>query len=349
MRALRFHGEQDVRVEDVEEPSPGPGQVKLRNGYSGICGSDLHIYFDPQHSGMDYTRPHPVTGATLPQILGHEFAGEVVELGEGVTGFEVGERAAVWPVYYDGSCAACERGLFNTCVNITFHGVYSHGGGMSEFTTVDAGMLHRLPDNLDLRDGALVEPMAVAWHAVKRSGIEPGQTALVSGAGPIGIGVVFALRANGIEDVIVSEPSEARRGLIAGIAGGHLVDPTSEDLGGVVAEVTGGRGVDAAFDAAGAAPALLQAVAGLRPRGRLVVVALHEKAVEFNPTSLVLGEKEVVGALAYQPEDFDEVIAAMADGKYDTTGWVDVIGLDGVEQAFHALRAGRGMKILVEA
>lgn len=230
MKAVVFHGKEDVRVEDVAEPRAGKGMVKLRNAYAGICGSDLHVYFSPESSGMDYTRPHPVTGSMAPQILGHEFSGTVAELGEGVTNLAAGDRVSVWPIYYCGECAACEKGLYNVCRKIGFHGLTSDGGGMAKYTTVPADRLHKLPRNVDLRMGALVEPMAVSWHAVERGRIEAGQTALVSGAGPIGIGVWFALRARGVETIIVSEPSEGRRAAIAGVGANILVDPTSEDL-----------------------------------------------------------------------------------------------------------------------
>lgn len=136
-----------------------------------------------------------MTGSLPPQILGHEFSGTVVELGDGVADVEVGDRVAVWPVYYCGECAACTRGRFNISQRIGFHGLTSHGGGMAEFTTVAADNLHKLPDNVHLHMGALVEPMAVAWHAVSQSAVEPGQSALVAGAGPIGIGTWVALRA----------------------------------------------------------------------------------------------------------------------------------------------------------
>ena len=162
MKALQFHGKEDVRDDEVPEPSPGPGEVKLRNAYSGICGSDLHIYYAPDASGMDFSQPHPLTGATLPQILGHEFAGTVVQVGQGVTDVAVGDEVAVWGIYSCGECDACRKGLPNACVKITFHGVYSDGGGMAEYTTVTADRLHKLPDNVDLKMGALVEPMSVA-------------------------------------------------------------------------------------------------------------------------------------------------------------------------------------------
>ncbi len=349
MRAAVFHAKEDVRIEDVAEPTPGKGMVKLRNAFSGICGSDLHVYYDPENSGMDFTTPHPITGSMPPQILGHEFAGTVVELGEGVEGVAIGDRVAVWPIYYCGECAACEKGMFNVCQKIGFHGLTSDGGGMAEFTTVTADRLHKLPDNVDLRMGALVEPMAVAWNAVKRSNVQAGQTALIAGAGPIGIGVWFALRARGVETIIVSEISEQRRAAIAALGATDLIDPSTEDFAARVLELTDNRGVDVAFDAAGAGVATLTALAALTPGGRLVVVALHERPVEFNPTMLVMAETEMAGALGYLQVDFGEVIEAMAAGKYSAEGWVDVVGLDGVVDAITNLRAGRGMKVLVES
>ncbi|MCU1406006.1 MAG: alcohol dehydrogenase [Glaciihabitans sp.] len=347
MKAALFYAKEDLRIEDVAEPVPGPGQVKVKNAFAGICGSDLHVYYSPEASGMDFTTPHPVTGAMPPQILGHEFSGTVVELGEGVTRVEVGDRVAVWPIYYCGTCAACEKGLYNACRKIGFHGLSSDGGGMAEYTTVPAEKLHKLPENVDLRLGALVEPMAVAWHAVERSGVQPGQTALIAGAGPIGIGVWFALRAHGIETIIVSEPSDARRAAIAGVGADILVNPITDDLAATVADATSGRGVDVAFDAAGAGVAVTSAVANLTPQGKVVIVALHERAFEFNPTSLVMAETQILGTLGYLPEDFDAVIKAMSEGKYTTEGWVAEIGVDDVVATMAELRAGRGMKVLV--
>lgn len=348
MKAALFHGKEDLRVEDVTEPSPGPGEVKIQNAFAGICGSDLHVYYSPEAAGLDFDHPHPVTGATLPQILGHEFSGTVTELGEGVTDVAVGDRVAVWPIYYCGECPACQKGMFNACQKIGFHGLSSHGGGMAEFTTVPATKLHVLPENVDLRLGALVEPMSVAWHAVGRSGVDAGGTALIAGAGPIGIGVWFALKARGVEKVLVSEPSADRRATIAAL-GATVIDPVNEDLAAAVSEISGGNGVDVAFDAAGAGPAITSALASLVPGGRVVVVAIHERPMEFLPTQLVMAETDIAGALAYLPEDFDAVIKAMSDGVYDTTGWVDEVALDGVVDAIHALRGGVGAKILVKS
>ncbi|MET8468696.1 2,3-butanediol dehydrogenase [Streptomyces sp. NPDC006422] len=347
MKAARFHGKGDLRVEEVAEPKPGPGQVKLRNAFAGICGSDLHFYFFPESLPFDPSEPHPLTGAALPQILGHEFSGTVVEVGEGVEDVRVGDRAAVYPLAVScGECAACRRGLPFSCRLMGALGSNVDGGGLAEYTVCDASKAHVLPDGVDLRTGALVEPMAVGWHAVSRSGVEAGGSALVAGAGPIGIGTWFALKARGVENVLVSEPSADRRALMSAL-GARVVDPVNEDLAAAIAELTDGAGVDVAVDAAGAEPAITSAVAGLVPGGRLVVAALHEHPMDFQPTQLMMGETDIVGAVGYRPEEFDAVIAAMADGFYDTTGWVSELPLEGVVDALHALRDGVGAKVLL--
>lgn len=349
MRAVRFHGKEDLRVEDVDDPSPGPGEVKLRNAFNGICGSDLHVFFAPEATGFDFSQPNPLTGATLPQVFGHEFSGTVVEVGEGVDGLVEGDRVAVWPLHSCGECPACAIGMENGCRRLACQGISSPGGGMSEFTTVKATKAYKLPDSVDLRMGALVEPMATGWHAVRRSGVQPGQTALIAGAGPIGIGVWFALKAHGVDRILVSEPVQRRRAAIAGVGAQDVIDPNVDDLAAEVVKMTDGRGVEFAFEAAGVGAAVNQALASLAPQGVLVIVALHEKEFGLNPTPMVFAENTILGSIAYLPEDFRAVIAAMAEGSYDAAGWVDDVQFDAVERAMHDLRAGEGMKVLVRA
>lgn len=347
MKAARFHAKEDLRVEEVPEPSPGPGQVKLRNAYAGICGSDLHLYFYPESMPFDLNAPHPVTGAMAPLIVGHEFSGTVVEVGEGVTDVQVGDRCAVFPQQVScGTCTACRRGRPFICPKMAALGANVEGGGLAQYTVCDARTAHVLPENVDLRMGALVEPMSVGWHAAGRSGVEAGGAALVAGAGPIGIGAWFAFKAKGVDKVLVSEPNVERRGVLAAL-GAHVVDPVNEDLAAAVAALTGGEGVDGAVDAAGAGPAFTGAIAALAPGGRVVATALHEHGMEFNPTPLMMQETEVVGSVGYRPEEFDAVIAAMAEEFYDTTGWVREMPLDSVVDALHLLRSGVGGKILL--
>lgn len=347
MKAVVFHAAEDLRIEDVPEPVPLPGQVKLKNAHVGICGTDLHIYYDPDTCGSDFSKPHPITGAQPPQIIGHEFSGTVVEVGEGVYDLVIGDRVAVWPVYHCGTCRACEQGRPAVCTTAGFHGLQSDGGGLATFTTVKATQCVALPESVDLRLGALVEPMAVGWRAVRRSGAPAGSRALVIGAGPIGISLFLALREHGIEQVFVSETSPSRRAAIQGIGVRHVIDPVAADLAATVRELTDGAGVDYVFDAAGVIPALEQGLSLLAPGGTAVVVGVHSKPFTLHPVSLLLRELTIMGTCAYDKQDFADVIEAMSRGVYDTTGWVADVAFDDVEATMIALHSGTGVKALV--
>ncbi len=191
MRAVVYNAREDVAITDVPEPKAGDGQVLVKVGYNGICGTDLHEYY----AGPIFipTEPHPLTGRAAPLILGHELAGTVVEVGPGVKSLSEGDRIAVEPLYVCGECVPCRAGRYNICTRIGFHGL-STDGGMAEYTVVNESMAHKLPDEVSTELGALVEPMSVAYHAAKLGDVDPDGTALVFGGGPIGIGLWFALR-----------------------------------------------------------------------------------------------------------------------------------------------------------
>lgn len=348
MKATVFYAKQDLRIEDVDEPFPLAGQVKLKNAHVGICGTDLHIYFDPDTCGSDFSKPHPITGRQPPQIVGHEFSGTVVEIGEAVDDLVVGDRVAVFPVYNCGTCRACSQGRPASCAApAAFHGLQSYGGGMATYTTVMSTQCVKLPDSVDLRLGALVEPMAVAFRAVRRAHATAGSRALVIGAGPIGIGLFIALREAGVERVIVSEPNAERRAAIKAVGAEHVVDPTSEDLEAVVRELTGGDGVDSVLDAAGVIPALEQGLGLLAPGGTAVVVAVHSYPLTLHPVSLLLGELSITGICAYDRQDFADVIDAMSRGVFDLSGWVTDVPYEAFEATMIDLHSGRGVKALV--
>jgi len=343
MKAVRFHGKQDLRLEEIDEPSPGTGEVKLRNAYNGICGSDLHVYFAPE-SMFDFSKPNELSGATLPQVFGHEFSGTVVEIGKGVTNVNVGDRVAVWPLHGCGRCAACAMGFDTGCRILACQGINSPGGGMSEFTTVRADKVFVLPESVDLLMGALVEPLATSWHAANRGGVREGQTALITGGGPIGVGLWFALRARGVEAFIV-EPVATRRAVLTDLGAQYVFD--REQAPEAIAELTGGRGVDVAFEAAGAGSAVRESLAALAPHGVLVIVSLHEKEFGFNPSGAVFAENTIIGSLAYRPSDFREVIEEISKGRYSSKGWVSTVPLSEAQSALEHLHEGRGVKILV--
>jgi (R,R)-butanediol dehydrogenase/meso-butanediol dehydrogenase/diacetyl reductase len=345
MKAAVYYGPNKLDVTEVAKPEPGPGTVQIQVGFNGICGTDLHEYF----AGPIFvpTAPHPLTGQQLPLVMGHEFAGTITALGPGVTGWAEGDRVAVEPVYRCGKCTACRAGHYNICAQIGFHGLMSDGG-MAEYTVVPTNMLHKLPDNVSMELGALVEPMSVAYHAATLGDPDPQGTAMVFGAGPIGIGLWFALRGKGIEDVYVVEPAPTRRAAIEAL-GARTLDPTALDVPAFIAEHTSGRGADAVYDAAGVAPAVETALACVGARRSMVSVAIYEKPLTTPLLRLVMNESRIQGSLCYTFEDFEAVIALMARGVYDTTGWVTSIGIDDVvDEGFEALHAGAKMKVLVD-
>src|SRR5213596_3059887 len=179
MQALRFHAARDLRIEDVPEPSaPGPGEVLVRTAACGICGTDLHEY----DAGPIVTpvEPHPLTGAQNPQILGHEFAGDVVATGPGVTSVVEGDRVAIMPLAYCGRCAYCRRGLQHLCATMGCVGLSHAWGGMAEFATVAEYQVVPLPAAVTYEQGALIEPTAVAAYGVERAGVGAGDRVLVN-------------------------------------------------------------------------------------------------------------------------------------------------------------------------
>lgn len=168
MLAARLYGAKDLRIEEMPEPEPGPGEVKIRVAYAGICGTDVHEYFEaPRATHV----PNPLTGATLPQTLGHEFAGTVVTCGEGVDRVAPGARVCVRPIRTCGVCPRCTSGLSHLCKDLAAIGVTAPGGGLAQYVVVPADSVHQLPDCVPLEQGALVEPMAVALNAVERAGV----------------------------------------------------------------------------------------------------------------------------------------------------------------------------------
>ncbi|OZF33831.1 2,3-butanediol dehydrogenase [Rhodococcus sp. 14-2483-1-2] len=345
MRAAVYYGPNKVEITDVPEPSPGEGQVKVKVGFNGICGTDLHEYY----AGPIFipTSPHPLTGQEMPLVLGHEFSGTVTELGKGVTGIAVGDRVAIEPLYRCGHCGPCRAGNYNICAQIGFHGLMSDGG-MAEYTVVPTDMIHALPDNVSLELGALVEPMSVAYHAATLGDPKPEDTAMVFGAGPIGIGLWFALRGKGLDNVYVVEPSPTRRASIEAL-GAKTLDPTALDIPAYIADLTDGKGADAIYDAAGVQPAVEAALGCIGARKPLVSVAIYEKPLTTPLQKLVMNESRIQGSLCYTSADYEAVIDLMSQGHYDTTGWVDKITLDGViDDGFEALHAGTKMKVLVD-
>lgn len=349
MKAARFYGPGDIRIDDIPEPATRPGTVKVNVEWCGICGTDLHEYLEGPIFAPPAGSPHPLTGETVPITLGHEFAGVVVEVGEGVTRVRTGERVVVEPYIMCGRCDACLNGRYNVCAVLGFVGLSGFGGGFSPFVVAEERWIHPLGE-LGTDVGALVEPLAVAYHAVRLSKARPGHSALVFGAGPIGLVTTAALHAAGVEQIIVVEPADVRKAKAPVAGASHVLDPTTTNVTEAVAELTGGRGADVSFECAGIDAVLATAIRSTRAGGTCVNVAIwgHEAKVAMN--DLVFREVNVLGSLAYA-NDHPATIEMIASGKVDPFQFITGrIGLEEiVDKGFRELidHKEENVKILV--
>jgi (R,R)-butanediol dehydrogenase/meso-butanediol dehydrogenase/diacetyl reductase len=313
MKATRYYGKHDIRTEEIPEPEVMAGYVKVKNEWTGICGTDLHEYDDGPMFCPAPGVTHSLTGVSLPIVLGHEIAGVVSEIGEGVTKVKVGDRVSVEPYVVCNKCEFCLEGRYNICTSAAFLGLSAGSGGFAEFCVAEERFVHPLGD-LSTEVGALVEPLAVAHHAIVRSGVKAGQTAAVIGAGPIGLFVTAILKAIGVETVYNVEISAIRKEKAAASGSTLVIDPTQEDAVAKIHELTGGRGVDVAFEAVGASPALQTAIDVTKTGGNVVNISIWSRKAEIDLFGLVAREVNLMGTLAYC-NDHAAVIKLLQEGK----------------------------------
>ncbi|GLB12173.1 hypothetical protein AtubIFM57258_009453 [Aspergillus tubingensis] len=350
MKAARFHGRGDIRVEEIEEPTCGKGQVKMRPSFVGICGSDIHEY-----SGgpvLVPEKPHAITGTSLPVTLGHEFSGIVEEVGEDVTHISPGQRAVVRPTIFDRECIPCKQGYEHCCEKIGFIGLSGYGGGLAKYIVAPAEHFYTIPDNVSLEAAALVEPLAVAWHAVNISPFKPNDNVLVLGGGPVGIGIIQVLELQGAKNIMVAELTENRKRFASDYGATHILDPREVDVAAKVRNLTDGVGADVVFDTAGVEVALNGAIAACRTHGTIVNIALWEKRPAIRVNELMYSEVNYTGSALYDESAFREVIRALSYGQLKPERMVtSKIKLDDVvEKGFQALLDDRDShcKILVD-
>lgn len=336
MTAAQYIGNKSFDVVSGNTVSPGPGEVRLDVGFVGICGTDMHIY----HGVMD-KRVGP------PQVIGHEMSGVIAELGDGVVGHAVGDRVVVRPLDYCGDCPACDAGHSHICHNLKFMGIDSPGALQSSWT-VKARTLHKLPDNVSMEQGAMIEPLSVACHDVTRSRLSAGEKAVVLGGGPIG--QLIAQVAKGIgADVLISEVSDVRREF-AESSGIRTVNPLQDDVNAVVKEWTDGKGADVVFEVTGVAPAVETMTEIASVRGRICMVAIHSSAPPVNLFNFFWKELEMLGARVYEAQDFEQAIALVAEEKIDLEPFITSINsIDNVALAFTSMDGNpAGMKALIQ-
>lgn len=352
MRAARFYGKGDIRVEEVATPKIREAEdVMVEVHYCGICGTDLHEYL--MGAIVTPVTPHPLTGATLPQTLGHEFSATVVEIGSGVLDVSVGDRVAIMPAIVCGRCYYCRRGMGHLCVSFACTGLSAETGGLAQFAIVKENQVAKLPDEVSDLEGAVIEPACVAAYGVERAGVTGGDIVLVTGAGPIGILSAMYVAAVGASTVIIAEPNPNRAALARALDIGPVADPTSDGFGDLINSLTDGIGVDLSVECSGSSPGLATTVTNTRRRGSIVQTGLHTKPATVDAMALSEKDLSLYGSWCWWTTDWPRVIRMVASGQYPVAKAVtsQIPLVDVITKGFDVLVDPRGdqLKVLVQS
>jgi len=342
MKALVKYQKGDgfMELREVPEPKAGPGQVKIRVGYTGICGSDLHIYH--QDIGIPI-RP--------PVVTGHEFSGTVAELGAGVEGWKVGDRVVSETAFSCcGTCPHCREGYYNLCNERRTLG-YWFDGAFAPFTVVPAGRLHALPESVSFLAGALMEPLACITHAVMElTTIRAGDVVLVSGPGAVGLAALQVARSHGAR-VLVCGTSVDRERLAAArrLGAEWTVDVMETDLLDLVGKLTGGAGADVALECSGSAKAADTGLLAVRKRGQFTQIGLFGKPVNLDFERICYKEIRVTGSLGSRWTSWVKALALVEGKKVLLEPLAsDVLPLSRWQEAFAMFEAKKGLKIVLD-
>lgn len=334
--AAFYRGNKTFEVKQIAPQPPGPDEVQIAVAYCGICGTDLHAYLGHMDQRIGFDR-----------ILGHEMSGTISAIGDGVGDWQIGDRVVVRPLDPGESNPATERGHSHISHNLKFLGLDSQGA-MQQLWNVPSFTLHRIPESVSLRDAALIEPLAVACHDVRLSGLQPGEDVLVIGGGPIGMLVAMVAKAAGGK-VTISEVNESRLAMAARL-GFETINPTTTDAVAEIMTKTGDKGADVIFEVSGAQAAVNLMTDVGATRARIVMVAIHAQKPTIDLFRFFWRELQLIGARVYEPEDYEKAIASIAAGEIDADALItDIRPLEKISEAFEDLgRTPTAMKSLLK-
>lgn len=342
MKALRWHGRGDIRLDEVPPPgSPAPGQLLLRVLWCGICGTDIEEWLHgPVFLPQD--RPHPISGARTPLTLGHELVGEVAEIGSGVSGFVIGDRVAVDGLVSCGHCRWCLQGRTVLCAQLGQVGLTSDGG-LAPWCLVPAAAAVPMPPELDPAVGVLAETLSVGVRALRRAALTAGEAVTVVGGGAVGLLAAQAARAGTGTSVTVVEAHPGRRELARQLGIGTVLAPDQAEP----------ATADVVLDCTGVAAAVTRSVALAGPGGRVVLLGLTAEPSSFVSTDVVVGEKQIIGSLSHVlADDFTTAVTLLADGTVNGAALIShrVPLSDVLNDGFQALAENPAahLKILVD-
>ncbi|MBU7028118.1 MAG: alcohol dehydrogenase catalytic domain-containing protein [Theionarchaea archaeon] len=334
MKAAVFYGEKDIRVEDVEDPTPSEGEVLLSPRYCGICGTDL----DAWNRGM----------YAPGVVIGHEFSAEVVEVGPDVTEWKKGDRVVANSIIPCKKCGFCRKGKYSLCDDLYMPGI-TVNGGLAELVVLPSDCLVSIPESVTLQEAALTEPLSVVLHGFNLINFEPGQTALVLGAGTIGLFAAQAALVNGASIVAVSEINAFRRQLAGKLGAHHVIDPMKSNISFVFEEMAG-QSPDCVIECTGAASAASETFSLVRKGGTVLVLGISEDPVEADFMTGVLNELTFQFSYCGHSE-FPEALNLIAHNMVDARNLITKeITLDAILEGFRELMNpdSNNVKILVK-
>ena len=321
IRAAVMQGlHQPLAIESLPDPVPDEGELVVRVGRCGICGSDLHMTEDPTF------------GKVAGDVLGHEFAGEVVALGKGTEGVKPGDLVSVIPLASCGRCASCLAGEPAWCASFGLQ-----GGGYAEYAVTRPNQCVKLPKSASLADGAIIEPLAVALHGVNLSGLTPGDKVLVLGAGPIGLAVAFWARRKGAGQVVVQDVVDFQAERALGMGATGFVAAPDDPVG--AAERALGQKADIVFECVGIPGLIAQAVDQVRNRGTILLLGLCTRPDTFNSFAMLSKEIRLVTSAFFTRQEYEAALDALDAGAAEPRLLVtDTVALEAVPQTFEALK-----------
>ncbi|NMA46283.1 MAG: alcohol dehydrogenase catalytic domain-containing protein [Lentisphaerae bacterium] len=336
MKAAQYIKAGEIAYQDVPVSPLGDDELRIKVAYCGICGTDLHIF-----------KGHMDARVRAPQAIGHEVSGTVAEVGKNVSDFRINEKVTVRPLDNCGTCNTCRAGFTHICEKLRFLGIET-AGAFAQYWTVPARLVHHLPETLPLKLAALVEPLAVACHDVRRSELKPDDKVVVSGGGPIGMLIALCARATGGR-VTISEINEKRLALARSL-GFDAVNPQQTDLVAKVRAETGGSGADVVFEVSGSEAGAKVMTELARPRATIVMVAIFAKPAPVDLHKFFWKELRMVGARVYEYEDYEKAIRLVADKALPLESLISsVFPLAQLQDAFDYLtKSPDAMKVLIQ-
>ncbi|KYO68073.1 zinc-dependent alcohol dehydrogenase [Thermovenabulum gondwanense] len=340
MKAVVFYGPRDMRFEEVERPVPKEGEVCIKVKYASICGSDIEEY----KIGSDRALP--------PLIFGHEFSGEIVEVGQGVSKERIGQRVSVNPILYCGKCFYCKKGLINLCNNRRSVGrtlgveKKRCDGGFAEYVCVPEFSVVPLKEGVTFEEGALLEPLAVCYCAAKAVSFEKGENVLVIGSGPIGLMIIQFLKIFGSGKIVATDIMDFRLDAAKACGAHEVVNVKSESIEKAL-EYTGGIGYDRVIVTAGAPGVINDSIKLVRNGGSIILVSLIREEVSINPVSIVGRQLTVYGSYMFTTE-MQDVMDYLADKRLDVRNIItSTYNLSETPEVFKDLASGNSKDIKV--